>query len=192
MAPREKFIVRKAEHHRLANLIREHRERVSVPLDAGSGIAYFGYALGAAWVAPGRAKPLPAAPVGRTLGAVTIDVSTPRASSPPAAPRDAMPDVVHALGALYRFTDEARVAEFLLTHTHLVSLLITARPRLAAAFPDAAVRLYVDRDGVLVALAMLPPGDLGLEQLAQFDRAWWYEVMPSACGDLVFDVENSA
>ena len=98
-----------------------------------------------------------------------------------------------ALCESYAVSDLRAVARLLGHHRHLAAILAEVPGVLGQFFPGAPLRLHVDGDGLVVAVAVRDVEAVltnPLSPLLAFDRCWWYAVFPHCGGHLTIDVET--
>jgi hypothetical protein len=92
--------------------------------------------------------------------------------------------------ALFAPADRAAVRAVLRRHPALASLVCRVPGALAPYFPDAPLRLEADGDGLVVTIGVPDVEAALLGPLGDFDRRWWYAVLPRTGGRLTIDVES--
>src|SRR4051812_38940161 len=90
----------------------------------------------------------------------------------------------------YEIPDPQAVLWVLRRHGALVPVLRDAPDALARFFPDAPLRLDVDGDSLVLVVQVPDPLEALCGPLLEFDRAWWYALVPRCGGHLTIDVEG--
>ncbi len=85
--------------------------------------------------------------------------------------------------------DLGQVRAVLRRHPYLAALVCRASGALTTFFPEAPLRLFADGDELVIAVQVPDVEAALLGPLTEFDRAWWYAMVPRARGHLSIDVE---